>query len=460
MLAAAQIDADFQAQPAVRARLHQTVGTIFFEMGAFKPAAQHLQQALDLHAGSDAETVDALFYLGQAQRDLRDFPAAQASFALALQAGNALGGQPHRWTGRILASQAWLASQTGQIDRALPLAEAALAQQRAYSGEHSVDFLGVAQNVAALQIARGQFDAAQALIALIEQHATTLPAFPITDVLVSRAQMASVRFVRGDYAQAEADYRALLPRMDQHIGKAHDRTAIARSTYARALAELGRAEEAVAVQEANIANVQPRAAAEAEAVNLVRLQLVRLLTLAGRAPEAESLGRELLTLLTEKYPEPTRYRENARAFLADAVLAQGRRDEGVKLLQASLVFAAQMGKADNPVERASKQMQVALARRNELAAVALADEACAAISAALGAANPRTLKCLAVASWTRGLQAPPGRRTAARAAFAAACAPVLAALPPQHPLRAELLAAEAELAAGLAGPPLRWLSLH
>ena len=459
-LAAAQIDTEFKNQPAVQARLHQTVGTIFFEMGAFQPAVQHLQKALDLHPQRDAERVDAWFYLAQAQRDLRDFKAAQASFAAAMETGNVLGPTPHRWTGRILASQAWLASQTGQLDQALPLADQALAQQRAFSGEHSVDFLSVAQNVAALQIARGKIDEAQALITLIEKQAPTLPAIPITDLLVTRAQLASVRFVRGDYAQAEADYRSMLPLFDPHIGKAHDRTAIARSTFARALAELGRADEAVAVQQANIANVLPRAAAEPEAVNLVRLQLVRLLTMAGQPQQAEALARELLALLEAKYAEPTRYRENARAFLADAVLAQGRRDEGVRLLQASLDFAARMGKADNPVERANKHWQLALATRHESNSVPLADQACQALRAALGPTNPRGLKCLAVLRWTQALHAAPDARVAAIAAFAAARDDALAAVPAGHPLRAELQAAQAEIAAALPGPPTRLLSLH
>lgn len=459
-LAAAQIDTEFNKQPAVQARLHQTVGTIFFEMGAFQPAVQHLQKALALHPQRDAERVDALFYLAQTQRDLRDFAAAQTSFAVAMEAGNALGAQPHRWTGRILASQAWLASQTGQLDQALPLAEQALAQQRAFSGEHSADFLSVAQNVAALQIARGKIDEAQALITLIERQAPTLPAFPITDLLVTRAQLASVRFVRGDYTQAEADYRAMLPLFDQHIGKAHDRTAIARSTFARALAELGRADEAVAVQQANINNVLPRAAAEPEAVNLVRLQLVRLLTMAGQPQQAEALARELLALLEAKYAEPTRYRENARAFLADAVLAQGRRDEGVELLQASLDFAARMGKADNPVERANKQWQLSLAKRHESTSVSLADQACQAMRAALGPTNPRVLKCVGVLRWVQALHATPDGRTAALAEFATARDDALAAVPAGHPLRGELQAAQVEIAAAQPGPPTRLLSLH
>lgn len=172
-----------------------------------------------------------------------------------------------------------------------------------------------------------------------------------------------MRFSRGEFAAAEALFADLLPQFDRHVGAAFDRTAIARSTHARALAELGRVHDAVALQLANVDNVMPRRASEPEAVNLVRLQLVRLLTMAGRAPEAEALGREVLAFLSARQPQPTRYREAARAFLADAMLAQGRREEGLRELQAALDYSQQMGHADNPVERAGRQLQWAVAAR-------------------------------------------------------------------------------------------------
>ena len=450
-LAAASIDSDFADQPAVRASLHQTVGEILFELGQFADAARHLQQALALHEqqapAGHAPTVAVLYRLGLAQRDLRDFAAAGTSFARALTAGNQLGPVPHAYTGRILASQAWLAAQTGQSDAVLPLAEAALHEQRAYSGPRAAEYLEVAQNVAALQIGRGRLDEAQALIDEIERLLPAVPGFTIVNLLTARAQLATVRFSQGEHAAAESLFADLLPELDRHIGPAFDRTAIARSTYARTCAERGRVHEAVALQQANIDNVLPRAAAEPEAVNLVRLQLVRLLTMAGRAAEAEALARELLAFLSARQPQPTRYREGARAFLADAVLAQGRRDEGLQLLQTAMDHSQQLGAADNPVERANRQLQWAVAARALPGADAVARAAAAhqSLAGALGPANPRTLKAAALRAWLQALAAPTTARAAAHAAFVAARSPVLTALPLLHALRAELLAAEAEI---------------
>ena len=451
LLTAAQIDTDFQGQPDVQARLHQTVGSILLEMGAFKPAAEHLQAALTLReaAGArvDGDTVEALFRLGQAQRDLRQFDAAKASLARALKTGDALAGNPHRWTGQVLASQAWLAAQTGQGDKALPLAEEALRQQRAFSGEHSMDFLRVAHDVSALQIARGRLDEAQALIELIDREAETLPDYPVIDRLGARAQLASVRFARGEFEAARALLADLVPRYDRHVGAPYDRTAVVRSTYARTLAELGDYAQAVRVQQANVANVAPRAAAEPEAVNLVRLQLVRLLTQAGRAGEAEPLARELLDFFEERYAEPTRYREAARAYLADAQLALGRRDEGLRTLQMSIDQAARLGAADNPLERANKQLNWAVAARGLPGAAGLevAQQACARHLAALGAANPRSRRCRAIEAWLVALAAAPAQQASTLAQFVQARERALSALPARHLLRAELLAAEAEV---------------
>ncbi len=451
LLAAAQIDTDFKDQPDVQARLHQTVGSILLEMGAFEPAAGHLQRSLALREArrsrADADGVETLFRLAQAQRDLRQFDAAKDTLARALQAGDALDGSPHRWTGQVLASLAWLAAQTGQGERALPLAEEALRQQRAFSGEHAVDFLRVAHDVSALQIARGRLDEARALIEHIDREAETLPEYPVIDRLGARAQLASVRFARGEYEAARRLLADLLPRYDRHVGAPYDRTAVARSTYARTLAELGDYAQAVQVQQTNVRNVSPRAAAEPEAVNLVRLQLVRLLTQAGRASEAELLARELLAFFEARYAEPTRYREAARAYLADAQLALGWRDEGLRSLQSSIDQAARLGAADNPLERAGKQLSWAVAARAMPGAAPLeaAHEACARHLAALGADNPRSRRCQAIEAWLAALAAAPAPQGSALVQFVQMRERALSALPARHLLRAELLAAEAEI---------------
>jgi tetratricopeptide (TPR) repeat protein len=303
--------------------------------------------------------------------------------------------------------------------------------------------------VAAVQIGCGRLEEAAALIAQIELLLPAVPAFPVVDLLTIRAQLATVRFSRGEFTAAEGLFAELLPQLDRHVGPAFDRTAIARSTHARTLAELGRVHEAVALQQANVDHVMPRAAAEPEAVNLVRLQLVRLLTMAGHASEAEALARELLDFLSLRQAQPTRYREGARAFLADALLAQGRREEGLRELQAALDHSQQMGRADNAVERAGRQLQWAVAARalQTEEAQGRAAAACQVLAEALGAANPRVLKGQAVLAWVQGLAAPAAGRVAARAGFVAAREQALAALPAQHPLRAELLAAEAEIVA-------------
>jgi hypothetical protein len=451
LLTAAQIDTDFKGQPDVQARLHQTVGSILLEMGAFKPAAEHLQAAQALReaadARADADTVETLFRLGQAQRDLRQFDAAKASLARALKVGDALAGSPHRWTGQVLASQAWLAMQTGQGDKAMPLAEEALRQQRGFSGEHSVDFLRVAHDVSALQIARGRLDEAQVLIELIDREAETLPEYPVIDRLGARAQLASVRFARAEFEAARALLADLVPRYDRHVGAPYDRTAVVRSTYARTLAELGEYAQAVQVQQANVEHVRPRAAAEPEAVNLVRLQLVRLLTQAGRASEAEPLARELLAFFEARYVEPTRYREAARAYLADAQLAQGRREEGLRTLQMSIDQAARLGAADNPLERANKQLSWAVAARglSGVKGLEVAQQSCARQLSALGAANPRSRRCRAIEAWLAALVADPAQQASTLAQFVQAREQALASLPARHLLRAELLAAEAEI---------------
>lgn len=451
-LAAGRIASDFGTQPEVQAQLQQVVGVIYLEMGAMAPAADHLRQALALRERlaprGDAATLDTLARLGQAQMELRDFPGAGKTLARAQELGDALGPAPHRWTGRVLAWQAYVASQQGQLDRSVLLGEQAMQQQRQFSGEATADFLTVANNVAVNHIARGNIAAAQALVQRIEQPSPQVPDYPITDRIGTRAQLALLQFNRGDFIEAERVLRDIVPLYDRHVGPRHDRSAVTRALYARTLAELGRYRDAVEVQQTNVAHVAARMPAEPEAHKLAELQLVRLLTQAGRHDEAVALAREVSGFLDARYAQPTRYREAARWYLADALLGQGRRDEGLRTLKTSIAHAEQMGKANNPLEQASKRLQLAVAARGTAdAAPALAGaiQACATWAAALGPTNPRSHRCQAVAAWLAALQAPAAQRAEAVARFRASVGPALQSLPPLHPLRAEMMGAEAEL---------------
>jgi len=463
VLAAGQIDARFAGQPDVQARLHHAVGSIFIEMGAMAPAAEHLERAVAWRElatpGGSADGVESLYRLAQAQLELRDFANASTTLERTLKAGDALGTTPHRWTGRVLAYQAWVASQQGQLERSASLGEEALRVQRTTSGERSADYLTAASHIVSNHIARGQVKQAEALLEAFEKYAPSLPDYPITDQIGQRSLLANLRFTRGDYLGAEQTLREVVPLFERHIGAQHDRTVVTRSLYARSLAELGRYAQALQEQQTNVANLATRAQVEPEAVQLAHLQLVRLLILAGRSDEAVSMAREAVAFFDSRYPRPTRYTEAARWYLADALLAQGRRDEGLRQLQASLDNAETMGKGNNSLERANKQLGFALAARASQGAhaVALASEACAVLGKTLGEASPRALKCLAVKAWLQASATAAGDRASAIDGFVAARERALAGLPAAHLLHAELLAAQAEL---LADNPARQAESH
>jgi hypothetical protein len=128
-------------------------------------------------------------------------------------------------------------------------------------------------------------------------------------------------------------------------------------------------------------------------------------------------------------------------------LALGRRDEGLRTLQMSIDQAARLGAADNPLERANKQLNWAVAARGLPGAAGLevAQQACARHLAALGAANPRSRRCRAIEAWLVALAAAPAQQASTLAQFVQARERALSALPARHLLRAELLAAEAEV---------------
>ena len=448
----ARIESDFKDQPEVQARLHDAVGHIYIEMGEMAPALAQLRLAGAMyrqlgHTDTD-DFLEILFRECQALVEQRDFAQARASIESALRLMQLRHAPPHRWSGRLLAYQAWIEAQQGQPTRSSEFGERALQAQRAFSGDNTADYMEIATTLASNHIARGELEPAERLLLHIKTVGPAVPDFSITNQLGNRYSLASLQFNRGDLAAAEAELRTLLPDIERHLGPLHDRTVLTRALFARTLAERGLFDEAIQQQRSNVANLRMRTPIEAEAVALGEIQLVRVLTMAARYDDAVRIGRDTLRYFDAQYAEPTRYRENARWYLGEALLGTGALDEGTQAVEASLRNAAQLGKGNHPLERSGKLLALAVAGRAGVSQATAGESprpTCDALEAALGARNTRTTRCRAIEAWLDALTRRGSDRAAASRAFVDARERALSGLPDAHPLRIELVAAESEI---------------
>jgi eukaryotic-like serine/threonine-protein kinase len=455
---AKRIDADFANWPPVRARLHQSVASIYVALGRMNEARPHIASAIALYQTIDRpdreQQANALLTQTEVLEELREYDAARQATEQALAFTAEHFGEVNRWRGRLLSRLSWIAGEQGNLPLSASLGEQGLAAQRLSSGERSPEYQRALSSLAHAHLARGDMRRARELFTSAVEIGALLPGAQTTDRLVDGYNLARVTFVMGDSSAAEAQLRALLPHFDRHVGPQHQRSVVARSLHAQALAELGRHAESVQAQRDNVAHVRARPGEAGEDLALQQLTLAKLLRLAARYDEGVPLAREGLAYFERHFAQPTWYRERGRWILGELLLGAGQRVEGLKHIDAAVANVSVMEGALGHPARAEMMVALAIAlRRGDRPgeSAPLVAAACPVIVAALGETAPAARRCAVVRAWLDALALDAALRAPALAGFVAARESAVAALPERHALRAELLLAQAELLTGMPG---------
>lgn len=444
-LSARRIDTQFARDDATRAQLHHSVGGIYVALGAMAAAQPHLEQAVALYESSGQRGtprhIEALMQRAEVCDELAEFDAARDATRRAAREAERAFGARHRWAARMQANLAWYDLHQGRYAEAKAGAEQALQTQRQLTGEASRDYVAIANELAHVYLDTDEVVRARALFEQLRALGESITGYPEGDRLMDRYNLARVRFVVGDITGVEPELRDLVPRMERHFGPQHDRTIIGRSLLAQTLAHGGRFDEALVQQRATLAAAAARGIAGDEAVAQQTLVLALILKIAGRHDEALDPATRGLAHFDAKYAEPTTYRERGRWILGEVLLGLGREPEGLALLHRAAANIGALGLQGGSLARTPNLLSLAVAERR---ADGVAD-ACDAIARSTGGASIPAARCRAIEAWLQALAATEDTRAAALQRFIAVRDPLLARLPDRHGLRAELLAAEAEI---------------
>ncbi len=455
-LSVIQIETEFKDQPDVQARLFHTVANIYVERSEPAKGRPLLERATALYAAAGSQGreahVQTIVDMGELLDELGEFNAERETIARATELAERHFGRPNRWSAQLLANLSWVELRVGHLEEARRLGE----QAQQLFGAPTVQSLRAIDSLATIYIALGDLVAARRLLEQAERDGRRVGGEGTIDRLMGAYNLARVRYILGDYAQAEADLRSSLPKFDAIGGRGHDRTLMARGLLAQTLAERGQIDAAVSEVRANLAAVEGRTDSDGDQMDVQRATLARMLRLAGDADEGLSLARAALTQAERKYPQPTGQREAMRRVLAELQLARGQRSEGIHTLDIALGHLRTLIVGGQELLTPDIRLMLALAlretpRREESGW--LIAQACAAMSEQRHAGSLPVLRCRAVQAWLAALAAPAGERGVAVQLLQDARERLFAAgLHERHPLRAELLVAEAEV---LAADPTR-----
>lgn len=299
---ASRIDRELARQPAIRATLTDTVGTVYMGLGLYKEARPLLDRAVDerRHLPDTSPTVlsNSLSHLGELAYWQADFPAAERSYREAIAYESAqpptpqnrvalakslhglgevlqsqgryadaeqsfrkalfiqrqLLGPAHGDIARTLQDLSLVMDDMGNLKAAIPMMRDALSMQRELNGSQPDPGLALAiHNLGTLLDEDGDYDGAEKLYleALAMRRRLLGDKHPLlAGTLVS---LARVRQTKGDVASAEATFREALKMQRQTLGEVHPDVAntlnnLAFVEYARGARVMAIADERAALR--------------------------------------------------------------------------------------------------------------------------------------------------------------------------------------------------------------------
>ncbi|MEM8933513.1 MAG: serine/threonine-protein kinase, partial [Acidobacteriota bacterium] len=425
-------------QPLLKARVLDTVGSIFSSLSRDAEAESLLQEALAIRrllaADRPEEIVSSLnslifLYLNSGRPDLAE-PLIDEAFAASRDGAV----EPLIRAG-VLANGGMFSFLSGDLDTAETRFRAALAMHHDVLPANHRDVILIRRDLGALLSRKGSFDAAEeqlraVLDAVADNDGTSHVRYAST-----ASELAWLLSTRGEHAEAGELFRSALDTFDRRLGPEHRNTVEAQGALALYLRDVGEYAEAEALMRENLV-VRRRAFPDDITGASIALNNLGLIAAdQGDYATAETVYRQALQSLTDRFGTTFRDRHTFLLNLGKVILGQGRAREAEALLQdAARLRADELG-PDSPGHANSlvdlARAWSALGRFDE--ALEASRRASAVLTAALPDDHPRLAKArgargealvglgrydeaepLLLASFERLADAPPGTRAVAR----------------------------------------------
>jgi eukaryotic-like serine/threonine-protein kinase len=324
---AARLRAGLQDQPATRAALLSTVGTVYDSLGQYRDALPLLNEALQLQEQThDISRVETLLELGRAYIGAGDLPAAEAPLQQALHLAQSAAGPNSVATGHALWTLGMLRFQQGQISQAKELYIRSLAILES-SKAAETDVSPVLSDLASAYISGQQWILAkQAYERALEIDRRVL-GDDHPKVAFRLQNLAIVAQNSGELNEAEALYRDALQRDERSYGDRHPETAVTKGNYGLLLQREGRLAEAEPLLRDALSMRLSLYGPEHYKVGYARVSLAILLHDKGDLAGSESEFRQALAIYDKSLPANHLYRASLLMYFARLLVDRGKYPE-------------------------------------------------------------------------------------------------------------------------------------
>jgi tetratricopeptide (TPR) repeat protein len=396
---AARIDRDLAKQPAIRATLMDTVGTVYMGLGLYGQARRSLDGALAARRSNEAADPLALSVSLQHEGDLltaqADIDAAEKAYrdAIAIQSSRPDDRQAQVELAKTLYGLGTLLDVKGEYADADRVLRDALQRQQKLYGAANGDVARTKKNLAKVIAEQGDLNTAISMTReVVAMQRELRSSEPHPDLAEDINDLGVLLEQRGDYDEAQKLYLEALAMYRRLLGEKHPAIAIELGNVAQTLqdkGDLAGAEstfrQALAMQKELLGEVHPDVALTLN--NLAFVQYQRGNTRGALATERESLA-VYEKLFPGDNPEVARIMNRIGFWLTEA----GEYAEADKELQGALAMRRRlMGDAHPDV--ASSLMHLAIlqvAQRKYEEALVSSRRAVEILSAALSPTHWRT----------------------------------------------------------------------
>ncbi|GAB5536753.1 MAG: hypothetical protein Rubg2KO_30020 [Rubricoccaceae bacterium] len=331
---AARVRTDLRDQPALQAQVLTTMGEVYYGLGLYGQAAQHVEDALaiqrDLYAEPHLAIAASLRQLGGIRQAQSRPPDAYGLCEEALRIHRTLLGSTHaevaaslqctgmalRWLDREQDAEQMLREAVAIRRQDAPSLE--LAQTLTHLGH----LLRSARPAEADTLYREALDLRRQLVG--NEHPY------IADALIN---VAGAAMRQGRYTEAERYFTDGLAMRRRTQGEDHPEIGVDLGGLARVYRETGDVEAAEQTHREAIAHLNRTLGSNHEEVIVNLYALTRLLLADGRPAEAESTAREALAGRQALHPTGEWLIAEAESLLGATLMAQGRTAEAEPLLR-------------------------------------------------------------------------------------------------------------------------------
>jgi serine/threonine protein kinase/tetratricopeptide (TPR) repeat protein len=348
---ATRLITELDRAPEVRASLLDTLGNVYWNIGANDRAVQTSMAAFQLRKqlnDSGAELFRSSYYLARALVENRDLEQGETYLQQSLAAAKAIHGESSAEVGQVLGRFGRLRQLQQRFKEAASYYSTSIRMLEADPKTDLLELSNITNDYANLLSYLGNNTDAESLLrkTLTLREAHFGADHPATAIAMNNLGVALEQ--QGKLAESQRYLSKSLALHRKLYGEQNNNYIAALRAYGRLLRHMGKLAEAESSFRDALARQQTLSGADHELVGYTRANLANVLLDERKFADAEQEARETLRIYAQHYGNDHLYVAAAQRVLGLALVSQSELDEAEPLLRSAIATQQKHGSDNNP----------------------------------------------------------------------------------------------------------------